>query len=76
MDEAQSQQPRGPLTKSLEGGDLHFVIVPDQDHEYSAISFEEDPDLAMDLPGDLGQLPGDLRCDDLVRRYFSTVQAL
>ena len=59
-----------------QGGDDQTLGVPHDDVGHHALAIHQDPDLPADLGGNFGQLPGQLRSNQLGRRHLAAVQAL
>ena len=56
-----------------QGRNEQALGVPDDDVGHRALAVHQDPDLPAELPGNLGQLPGQFRGEHLGRRHLAAV---
>jgi hypothetical protein len=76
MNQAKAKETGGPRTVALKRGDLDLMIVPHKDHDHRPSPIHQESDLSMDLPGQLGQLAGQIRGDDLGGRNPPPIETL
>jgi hypothetical protein len=76
VDASQPPQPPSPPTVPAEVGDEDLLVVPHDGEVDLALAIDDDPDLTSDLMGELGEVPGQFRGDDLLRWNLATIDTL
>ena len=76
MDASQAAQPSAPPTVTAEVGDEDLLVVPHDGEVDLSLAVDDDPDLTPDCLGELGEVPGQFRRDDLLRGDPAAVDAL
>jgi len=76
VDASQAAQPPPPPTVPAEVGDEDLLVVPHDGEVNLPFAVDDDPDLTPDFLGELGEIPGQFRCNDLLRGDLSTVDTL
>ena len=73
---AQAAQPPPAPPVAAQVGDHDLLVVPHDGEADLALSVDDDPDLAPDVVGELGEVPGQFLGDDLLRGDLAAVDAL
>ena len=76
VDAPQAAQPPTPPTVPAEIGNDDLLVVPYDGEVDLPFAVDDDPDLTPDFMGELGEIPGQFRCDDLLREDPATVDTL
>jgi len=71
--QAEAAEAHLPGASAADVGELELVGIPHDDALNLALPVEQYADLPVRLEGELGQVPGQLGADDLVRRDPTTV---
>jgi len=66
VDAVQPLEPPFAAAVAAEVGDDDLLVVPDDGKADLPLAVDNNPDLASDFPGELGEVAGELRGDDLV----------
>jgi hypothetical protein len=74
MDQAEPLETAGGGTEAVEGGDQDVVVRPRDDKGDLAPAGNQNADLAVDLPGELRELAGQVVGDDPLRRDAPSVE--
>lgn len=76
MDASHAAQPPPPTAVPAEVGDDDLLVIPNNGEVDLPLAVDNDPDLTSDLMGELGEVPGQFRRDDLLRGDPATVDTL
>ena len=76
MDASQATQPPPPTPVPAEVGDEDLLVVPHDGEDDLPFPVDNDPDLTPNFLGELGEVPGQFRGDDLLRGDLAAVDTL
>jgi hypothetical protein len=74
VDQAEALETAGGGAEAVEGGNEDVVVRPDDDIGDLTPAGDQNADLAVDLPGELRELAGQVVCDDPLRRDAPPVE--
>jgi hypothetical protein len=76
VDASQAAQPPPTTPVFAEVGDEDLLVVPHYGEADLTLAVDDDPDLTPDFLGELGEVPGQFRGDDLLRGDLTTIDTL